>query len=81
MIKYNLGCGEIRPIGWVNTNSSINDFIQKNAFGRLFVNIFGSKKYNSSNSIFMNLNKKWKKIKDDSVDIIYASICLSTYRS
>lgn len=73
MIKLNLGCGSVRPEGWINTDSSLNANIQRIPFiGKLVTKTFGKVQYSSSNFIYMNLNKKWQ-YADNSVDIVYAS--------
>lgn len=73
MIKLNLGCGSVRPEGWINTDSSLNANIQRIPFiGKLVTKTFGKVQYRSSNFIYMNLNKKWQ-YADNSVDIVYAS--------
>lgn len=73
MKKLNLGCGQIRPEGWINTDSSINSFIQKFPLGNVIANSLGLKLYDSSKMSYMNLNKKWKGLKTSSVQIVYAS--------
>ena len=45
MIKLNLGCGSVRPVGWISTNSSLNANIQKitiigKSISKLFISIF-----------------------------------------
>jgi predicted SAM-dependent methyltransferase len=73
MIKLNLGCGSVRPQGWINTDSSINANIQRiPLIGKLIARLFSSVEYNRSNIVYMNLNKKWS-YDDNSIDIIYAS--------
>jgi predicted SAM-dependent methyltransferase len=73
MIKLNLGCGSVRPIGWINTDSSLNANIQKIPFiGKSFAKLFNPVEYKSENFVYMNLNKKWR-YNDNSIDIVYAS--------
>ena len=73
-IKLNLGCGSVRPEGWINTDSSLNANLQRiPLIGKLVTRLFKSVKYDSSNMFYMNLNKKWGKYKDGSVDVVYAS--------
>ena len=73
LIKLNLGCGEVRPNGWINTDSSLNANIQKiPIIGKKMAKLFNPVEYESTNFIYMNLNKKWK-YKDNSIDIVYAS--------
>lgn len=72
-MKINLGCGSVRPLGWVNTDSSLNANIQKIPFfGKLITKMFNPVIYESSNCMYMNLNKTWK-FKTESIDIVYAS--------
>lgn len=72
-IKLNLGCGAVRPKGWVNTDSSLNATIQKVPFiGKKVSQLFSQVKYSDSNVVFMNLNKTWN-YSDNSVDVVYAS--------
>ena len=72
-IKLNLGCGSVRPRGWINTDSSLNANIQKLPFiGKKISKLFNPIEYADSNVRYMNLNKEWP-FKNDSVDIVYAS--------
>src|SRR5437762_9349895 len=72
-IKLNLGCGAVRPTGWVNTDSSLNAHLQRMpVVGRLVQKVFKTVEYNSNNLVYMNLNKRWP-YSDGSVDIVYAS--------
>ena len=60
MIKLNLGCGSVRPFGWVNTDSSLNAHIQRIPFiGKVMSKLLGKVAYDSNNLVYMNLNKKW----------------------
>ena len=73
VIKLNLGCGSVRPLGWINTDSSLNATIQKIPwFGKKIAKLFNPIEYNDTNVVYMNLNRTWK-YKDNSVDIVYAS--------
>lgn len=72
-LKLNLGCGQVRPDGWVNTDSSINSLIQQVPLGKRIAKLIGLKEYSSRNVKYMNLNKNWHGIKDNSVDVVYAS--------
>jgi predicted SAM-dependent methyltransferase len=73
MKKLNLGCGSLRPIGWINTDSSLNANVQRiPVFGKLLAKTFSSVSYQSNNLTYMNLNKKWD-FTDCSVDVVYAS--------
>lgn len=72
-IKLNLGCGAVRPSGWINTDSSLNANIQKIPLvGKWIAKRFNDVEYNDNNMVYMNLNRPWK-YKENSVDIVYAS--------
>jgi predicted SAM-dependent methyltransferase len=72
-IKLNLGCGSVRPTGWINTDSSLNANIQKvPIIGKRIAKFFNPIVYQDINVVYMNLNKRWK-YPDDSIDIVYAS--------
>jgi predicted SAM-dependent methyltransferase len=73
MLKLNLGCGSVRPLGWVNTDSSLNAHLQRiPLIGKAISKLLGKVEYDSNNLVYMNLNKNWS-YADNSVDIIYAS--------
>ena len=73
MLKLNLGCGSVRPLGWVNTDSSLNALLQRiPLMGKSMSKLLGKVAYDSNNLIYMNLNKNWN-YADNSVDIVYAS--------
>lgn len=73
MLKLNLGCGSVRPNGWINTDSSLNANLQRIPLvGRPLARIFNPVQYDSSNLVYMNLNKNWNYL-SNSVDIVYAS--------
>lgn len=74
-IKLNLGCGQIRPKGWINGDSSINAYLQKWSLGKWISQRLGAAKYESSNVVYFNLNKNWTRFKDNSVDVVYSSHC------
>jgi predicted SAM-dependent methyltransferase len=72
-IKLNLGCGAVRPKGWVNTDSSLNANLQRIPLvGTIVPKLFHTVEYNNGNVIYMNLNKRWP-YKSNSVDVVYAS--------
>lgn len=72
-IKLNLGCGAVRPGGWINTDSSLNAHLQKvPVIGKKMSKLFNPIEYESDNVTYMNLNKPWK-YASGSVDIVYAS--------
>jgi len=73
MINLNLGCGSVRPHGWINIDSSLNANVQKIPFlGKYIAKMFNPVMYESSNFKYMNLNKTWK-FENESVHIVYAS--------
>jgi predicted SAM-dependent methyltransferase len=73
MTKLNLGCGSVRPNGWINTDSSLNTNMQKIPFiGKKIAKLFNPVEYDSENFVYMNLNKKWN-YRDNSIDVVYAS--------
>lgn len=72
-MKLNLGCGSVRPQGWINTDSSLNASLQKiPLIGKTITGRFNKVVYDSNNFVYMNLNKKWK-YKDNSIDVVYGS--------
>ena len=73
-IKLNLGCGNVRPLGWINTDGSWNANLQRiPIIGFLINKLFKTVEYNdSSNLVYMNLNRNWS-YKSNSVDVVYAS--------
>jgi len=73
MIKLNLGCGSVRPNGWINTDSSLNANIQRiPILGKSLAKLISNVSYDSNNFTYINLNKKWK-FKNEKVDVVYAS--------
>lgn len=72
-IKLNLGCGQIRPDKWINTDSSINSLVQKLPLGGILTKALGLRGYTSTNMVYMNLNRRWRKFRDSSVSVVYAS--------
>lgn len=73
MVKLNLGCGSVRPVGWINTDSSLNANLQRIPIvGKWLAKAISNVSYESNNMIYMNLNNNWS-FKDSSVDIVYAS--------
>ena len=72
-IKLNLGCGSVRPDGWINTDSSLNANIQKiPVIGKRITRLFNPIEYSGNNVHYMNLNKPWR-YKNNSIDVVYAS--------
>jgi|ERR1700730_550745 len=72
-VKLNLGCGAVRPVGWINTDSSWNAHLQRiPLIGKLMQKTLRTVEYNNNNLVYMNLNKSWP-YKNDSVDLVYAS--------
>jgi len=74
MIKLNLGCGAVRPAGWINADSSLNANLQRiPVIGKVVNRIFETVEYDDSNMVYMNVNNRWSDYKDNSVDVIYSS--------
>lgn len=72
-LRLNLGCGAVRPQGWINTDSSLNANLQKiPLIGKPIARLFNPVEYEDSNFRYMNLNKAWK-FADNSVDVVYSS--------
>jgi len=72
-IRLNLGCGSVRPDGWINTDSSLNAHLQRIPLvGGLVQKAFHTVEYDNNNLVYMNLNKEWP-YKSGTVDIVYAS--------
>ena len=72
-IRLNLGCGAIRPEGWVNADSSFNALLQRFPMvGKRIAKWFNPIEYSSDNVVYMDVNKGWK-YRNESVDIVYAS--------
>lgn len=72
-LRLNLGCGSVRPQGWVNIDSSWNAHLQKvPVVGKMIPKVFKSVQYGDTNVKYMNLNKKWD-YANESVDVVYAS--------
>jgi predicted SAM-dependent methyltransferase len=73
MKKINLGCGAVRPQGWINTDSSLNANLQKiPVIGKVITRNFSKVVYKDSNVVYMNLNKPWN-YSNDSLDVVYGS--------
>jgi len=69
----NLGCGQNRPINWINADCSLNSLLQRWPITRAFTKRFiKSVVYKSSNAAYINLNRKWK-FGASAVDVVYAS--------
>jgi ubiquinone/menaquinone biosynthesis C-methylase UbiE len=72
-IQLNLGCGAVRPQGWINTDSSLNAHMQRlPVLGKLLSIMLRTVQYDSGNVQYMNLNHSWN-YASSSVDIVYAS--------
>ncbi len=71
-MKLNLGCGAVRPKGWINVDSSLNAYLQKLPGGKQLAKAMGMVTYDSDNVTYMNLNKPWK-FNNNSADVVYAS--------
>ena len=64
-MKLNLGCGQVRPAGWWNGDSSLNSLMQK--YG-----IQTRKTKYAAPANFINLNRRWP-FKSGSVQTVYGS--------
>lgn len=73
-MRLNLGCGSIRPVGWVNVDCSWNALAQKiPGVGPTFAKyVLKTQKYDSDNFTYMNLNRKWP-YADGAIEVVYAS--------
>jgi predicted SAM-dependent methyltransferase len=72
-IKLNLGCGQIRPLGWINIDSSLNANIQKiPVIGKAISKLFNPIEYKDDNVVYMNLNNTWD-YHENTLDVVYAS--------
>jgi len=72
-VLINLGCGQTRPVGWINTDSSLNSLLQSfPLIQRVLRNNSNAIVYASNNARYMNLNNPWK-FASESVDVVYAS--------
>jgi hypothetical protein len=71
--KYNMGCGSIRPEGWINVDSSFTSLMRRLPFGQSIVSKFGKEKVEGAPVVYMNLSKRWKGIGDQTAEIVYAS--------
>lgn len=73
MVMLNIGCGSIRPEGWINTDSSLNAHLQRiPVLGKKLSKAFNPVEYKSDNVVYMNCNKRWQ-FDSSSVDVVYAS--------
>lgn len=71
-ILINLGCGQTRPKGWVNTDSSLNSWIQNlPLFDKIGDKLLSSVSYDSKAN-YMDLRNHWK-FANNSVDVVYGS--------
>lgn len=74
VIKLNLGCGAIRPQGWINTDSSLNMLVQRIPLLRTVLpKLLHRRVYESGSVVYMNLAKPWARFAADSVDVVYSS--------
>lgn len=72
-MKLNLGCGYVRPQGWINTDSSLNANIQRiPLIGKPIAKMLNTVEYDNDNIIYMNLNNPWQ-FHSNSIDTVYAS--------
>jgi predicted SAM-dependent methyltransferase len=72
-VKLNLGCGDVRPAGWINTDSSLNANMQRiPLINKIIPKLFKTVSYSDPNLIYMDLNKPWR-WPSESIDIVYGS--------
>lgn len=72
-ILLNVGCGAVRPAGWVNCDCSLNSVAQSLLVLRYFARKFiKSTIYEQHNVVYMNLNRPWR-FSEGTVDVVYAS--------
>lgn len=72
-ILLNVGCGQQRPHGWINTDCSINAQLQRVVCIRwLLVKVLRKTEYSQTNVQYMHLSKPWP-FQTASVDVVYGS--------
>lgn len=72
-VLLNVGCGQTRPLNWINTDCSLNSHFQRIALLKWFlVKCLRKVEYSQSNVRYMNLNKAWP-FQTASVDVVYGS--------
>ncbi len=76
-LLVNLGCGQTRPEGWVNVDSSLNSLLQQAALTRLLVRRHATTFYERP-AQYMDLRRRWK-FADAAVDVLYASHVLEHF--
>ena len=66
-MKLNIGCGAVRPAGWINTDKSYKIFISELPVSRSFFHT------SQGNTVtYQNIEKPWK-FNDNSIDVVYSS--------
>ncbi len=72
-LKLNLGCGQTRPEGWLNLDSSLNSLAQAVPLVGFCIRRFSTKtSYAGVKAIYADLNKRWN-YADGSASVVYAS--------
>lgn len=71
-VLVNLGCGQTRPNGWLNFDSSLNSLIQSTPVVSTISRHFLNSVVYDQPALYLDLRKKWP-FKDGSVSVIYAS--------
>lgn len=72
-VLLNVGCGHQRPLGWINTDCSINAQLQRIGCIRwLLVKVLGKTQYSNDHVRYMHLGKPWPFL-TASVDVVYGS--------
>lgn len=74
MKKFNIGCGGVKPEGWINTDKSYNLFLSGFALTSWIY-----KESKKSKVTYLNLNSPWG-IEDNCADVVYASHILEHLR-
>lgn len=66
----NVGCGPVRPDGWINTDKSLGAFIGSRV--RPKVEQSSANRRDQGQVKYLNLNRRWP-WKDNSIDVVYLS--------
>lgn len=64
-MKLNIGCGSVKPSGWVNTDKSYKIYLSQ------YLKL-GSSDVSSYAVVYQNLSKPWR-FKSNSINIVYSS--------
>lgn len=70
--RLNLGCGQTRPAGWINCDSSLNSLLQSSRLTRPIARgLLRTTRYTAS-ARYMDLRRRWP-FRSDSIAVVYAS--------